>query len=136
MKKLYKIIILPYTLFFLYLMFFGFGRTQFESHIVRLIPVVSTYKFVEKSLLWSNFESLLINIVGNIVMFMPFGFLGWIFPKFNNLKTLIISFLSVLIVVEALQYFSRLGVFDVDDIMLNSLGVCVGFCMKRLFMGK
>ena len=64
-------------------------------------------------------------------MFVPFGFLGWVFPKFNDLKTLLISFLSVLIVVEALQYFTRMGVFDVDDIILNTVGVCVGFWLSR-----
>ena len=131
MKKLFNILILPYTLALLYLMFFGFGRTQFEDHIVRLFPLVSTFNFAEHSLLWSNLNSLLINVFGNFLMFVPFGFLGWTFPNLNNLKSILFSFLSVLIVVEALQYFSRRGVFDIDDIILNSLGVCFGFWLKR-----
>lgn len=132
MKKLYKILILPYTVFLLYLMFLGFGREQFDDNIVRMNPIFSTIRFAEHSLLWSNPESLLINIFGNILMFVPFGFLGWVFPKFNDLKALLISFLSVLIVVEALQYFTRMGVFDVDDIILNTIGVCAGFFLKKV----
>jgi glycopeptide antibiotics resistance protein len=60
-------------------------------------------------------------------MFIPFGFLGWIFPKFRNLKPLTFSFLSAIIIIETLQYFTRLGVFDVDDVISNTLGMWIGF---------
>ncbi|WP_348635911.1 hypothetical protein [Chryseobacterium scophthalmum] len=42
LKKFYKFIILPYTIFLLYLMFFGMGRLQYEDNIVRIKPIVST----------------------------------------------------------------------------------------------
>lgn len=133
LRKLYRFFIIPYTVFLLYLMFFGFGREPMEHHVVRLNPIFSTISFVEKNLLWNNWQNLAVNLIGNIVMFMPFGFLGWIFPKFNDFKRLLISFLSVLIVVEALQYFTRLGVFDIDDVLLNSVGVGLGFLLKGKF---
>ena len=38
-----------------------------------------------------------------------------------------ISLLSGIIIVEFLQYITRRGVFDIDDIVLNSLGVFIGF---------
>lgn len=124
LPKIYKITILPYTIFLLYLMFLGAGREQFSSNIVRLTPIVSTLNFLENTTSLSN---IFINIFGNIIMFIPFGFLGWIFPKLNQFQSLIINFLSGLIIIEALQYFTRLGVFDVDDLLLNSLGVWIGF---------
>lgn len=127
MKKLYRILILPYILLLLYFMFLGFGRTQMDDHIVRMEPLLSTQNFIQQKLLWSDWENITINLLGNIVMFIPFGFLGIAFPKYNQFKPLIIAFLSVLIAVEALQYFTRLGVFDVDDLLLNSLGVWIGF---------
>ena len=130
-KKSYKILLFPYTFFLLYLMFFGFGRTQMDDNIVRLQPIFSTISFIQNNLLWNRFLSIFINVFGNIIMFIPFGFLGWVFPKFQNFKELLFSFLSVLIIVEALQYFSRMGVFDVDDILLNSLGVWIGFLICR-----
>lgn len=129
-KKLYIITIIPYTVLLLYFMFLGFGRTPFSYNIVRLTPIVSTYYFVKETSHWYN---IFINIVGNVVMFAPFGFLGWIFPKFNEFKSLIITFLTVLIIVEALQYFTRLGVFDVDDILLNSMGVWLGFRLWKRY---
>ena len=127
-KKIYRIFILPYTIFLLYLMFLGFGREQHEANIVRLLPFVSTILFVQNTTSW---ESIIINLLGNIIMFIPFGFLGWLNGKYFSFKKLIVDFLSVLIIVEALQYLTRLGVFDIDDLALNSLGVWIGFQMRK-----
>ena len=129
-KKIYRIFILPYTIFLLYLMFLGFGREQHEANIVRLLPFVSTVFFVQNTTSW---ESIIINLLGNIIMFIPFGFLGWLNAKYFSFKKLIVDFLSALIIVEALQYLTRLGVFDIDDLALNSLGVWIGFQMRKLF---
>ena len=127
-KKIYRIFILPYTIFLLYLMFLGFGREQHEANIVRLLPLVSTILFVQNTTSW---ESIIINLLGNIIMFIPFGFLGWLNAKYFSFKKLIVDFLSVLIIVEALQYLTRLGVFDIDDLALNSIGVWIGFRMRK-----
>ena len=127
-KKIYCIFILPYTIFLLYLMFIGFGREQHEANIVRLLPFVSTVFFVQNTTSW---ESIIINLLGNIIMFIPFGFLGWLNAKYFSFKKLIVDFLSALIIVEALQYLTRLGVFDIDDLALNSLGVWIGFQMRK-----
>ena len=133
LKKFYKIIILPFTVFLLYLMFFGMGRMQFEDHIVRIKPIISTVWFIQDTISWFDIVKI---VLGNVVMFIPFGFLGWVFPKLNNLKSLIITFVSTIVIVEALQYFSRLGVFDVDDIILNTFGVFLGWKMKRILETK
>lgn len=127
-KKIYRIFIFPYTIFLLYLMFLGFGREQHEANIVRLLPFVSTILFVQNTTSWEN---IIINLFGNIIMFIPFGFLGWLNAKYFSFKKLIVDFLSVLIIVEALQYLTRLGVFDIDDLALNSLGVWIGFQMRK-----
>ena len=133
LKKFYKFIILPYTIFLLYLMFFGMGRFQNEDHIVRIKPIISTVWFIQETISWFDIIKI---VLGNVVMFIPFGFLGWIFPQLNNLKNLIITFVSTIVIVEALQYFSRLGVFDVDDVILNTFGVFLGWQMKRILETK
>ena len=127
-RKIYRIFIFPYTIFMLYLMFLGFGREQHEANIVRLLPFVSTILFVQNTTSW---ESIIINLFGNIIMFIPFGFLGWLNAKYFSFKKLIVDFLSALIIVEALQDLTRLGVFDIDDLALNSLGVWIGFQMRK-----
>jgi len=129
-RNFYKIAIPFYTAFLLYIMFFGFGRSQYEINIVRLLPMFSTFDFVKDAIGW---KTVLINILGNILMFAPFGFLGIIFQKLIDFKTLIINFLSAIILIESLQYFTRLGVFDIDDIILNTVGVAIGFSVYKFF---
>lgn len=133
LKKLYKILIPFYTLFLLYLMFFAFGRSQYDINIVRLIPMFSTVGFVKQTILW---KTIIINIFGNILIFVPFGFLGIVFPKLNNFWILILDFLFAIIIVESLQYFTRLGVFDIDDVILNTVGVAIGFWIYRKWASR
>ena len=133
LKKLYKILIPFYTLFLLYLMFFGFGRSQYDINIVRFIPMFSTVGFVKQTILW---KTIIINIFGNILIFVPFGFLGIVFPKLNNFWSLILDFLFAIIIIESLQYFTRLGVFDIDDVILNTVGVAIGFWIYRKWASR
>lgn len=114
-------------------MFLGFGREVMSINIVRLRPLMSTFDFVKNSLFLKN---IIINLGGNIGMFIPFGFLGWIFPKLNHYKNLILNFVFVITIVETLQYFTRLGVFDIDDILINTLGVSLGFLLKQVVENK
>jgi glycopeptide antibiotics resistance protein len=109
-------------------MFFGMGRLQYENHIIRIKPIISTVWFIQETISWFDIIKI---VLGNVIMFIPFGFLGWVFPQLNNLKRLIITFVSTIVIVEALQYFSRLGVFDVDDVILNTFGVFLGFLIRN-----
>ncbi|TZF99929.1 VanZ family protein (plasmid) [Chryseobacterium panacisoli] len=129
LKKIYKIVIVPYTLFLLYLMFLGMGRFQYEENLLTLEPVFSTIKFIQGP---NKMKDIVMIVLGNIIMFIPFGFLGWIFPDLKKLKPLIFSFISCIVIVEALQYFTRMGIFEVDDIILNTFGVYLGWEFCRI----
>lgn len=128
LKKFYKIIIVPYTLFLLYLMFFGMGRRQMDENLLTVEPILSTINFIKGCISWKDAFMI---VAGNIVMFAPFGFLGWLFPRLNHLQDLLFAFVSAITIVEGLQYFSRMGIFEVDDILLNTFGVFLGFLIKR-----
>lgn len=129
LKKFYKFIILPYTIFLLYLMFFGMGRFQYDENVIRIEPLFSTLSYIENTIRWRDIIRV---VLGNVVMFIPFGFLGWAFPQIKDLKSTLITFVSAIVIVEALQYFSRLGIFEVDDVVLNTFGVYLGWQIKRL----
>lgn len=87
-KKFYKIIIIPYTLFLLYLMFLGMGRFRYEDHLITVEPVFSTIKFIRGTSDWKNMVTI---VLGNVVMFIPFGFLGWFSPRLQQVKPLIFT---------------------------------------------
>ncbi|MET3538490.1 VanZ family protein [Chryseobacterium limigenitum] len=133
LKKIYKIIIVPYTLFLLYLMFLGMGRFQYDENVVRIKPILSTIEFIEGTIRW---EDIIRIVLGNVVMFIPFGFLGWIFPELKNLKNLLFSFMSAIVIVEALQYFTRMGICEIDDVILNTFGVYLGFLICGFLENK
>ncbi|KQT23930.1 teicoplanin resistance protein VanZ [Chryseobacterium sp. Leaf405] len=133
LKKFYKIVIVPYTLFLLYLMFLGMGRIQYDDNLLTIKPIVSTINFIQGTISWWD---IIVIVVGNVVMFIPFGFLGWLSPKLNELKSLLFTFISSITMVECLQYFSRMGIFEVDDIILNTFGVFLGFLMKRFIENR
>jgi glycopeptide antibiotics resistance protein len=129
LKKIYKLIIIPYTVFLLYLMFLGMGRTQYDDNLIRVEPILATLSFIENTIRWSDIIKI---VLGNVVMFIPFGFLGWVFPKFNDLKNNLFVFISAITIVEALQYFSRMGIFEIDDIILNTFGVFLGWQIRKM----
>ena len=70
-------------------------------------------------------------LVGNIIMFIPFGFfLPFVVEKLNRKKALIIS-LVVPLVVESLQLFVSRS-FDIDDLICNFLGIIIGFIIAGM----
>lgn len=79
-----------------------------------------------------SFEVCFLNIYGNILAFMPFGFLFPLISVKNKfLKTF---FLGVVLsaFIEIMQYITNLGILDVDDILLNGIGVFLGFVSLKL----
>jgi len=79
-----------------------------------------------------SFEVYFYNIYGNILAFMPIGFLlPMIYKKIKFWNITIIGFLISLII-EITQYISYLGTFDVDDLLLNTIGVAIGYGINKL----
>lgn len=80
--------------------------------------------YIDYSYMLNSFE----NLVGNVVVFIPFGFLlpyVWQWGR-NFLVMLLNAFLFVL-GIEVFQLFSAFGAFDVDDILLNCFGAVLGY---------
>ena len=71
-------------------------------------------------------------IILNTVMFIPFGFL---LPMINTAerRTYMIFLLSLelSLIIEVVQLFSRVGSFDVDDLILNTMGGLIGYWAYR-----
>lgn len=77
-----------------------------------------------------GFTSFMINIVGNVVAFVPFGFiLPAISPR--NRKFLNIALLSfeLTLSIEIMQLILQVGTFDVDDIFMNLMGGMIGYIL-------
>ena len=71
------------------------------------------------------------NIIGNIIMFIPFGFFTSYYLKLNKKSIIFYLTLVVSIVIELIQL--KIGrAFDVDDIILNMAGSLIGYFVYRL----
>jgi glycopeptide antibiotics resistance protein len=68
------------------------------------------------------------NIAANTVCFIPFGFLLPL-VSLKKIGVILTTLWGMLfsIVIEFLQYAFALGLFDVDDILLNPVGVLLGY---------
>lgn len=81
-----------------------------------------------------SFSVAFMNILGNIIPFIPMGFLiPMAFPSHRNIiKTMISCFLLILSV-EILQLILFLGSFDIDDVILNLLSCFIGFILFKAY---
>jgi glycopeptide antibiotics resistance protein len=74
------------------------------------------------------------NLVGNVVVFVPFGFLlPYIQEKSRKLPVLVLNAFLFVLGIEVFQLFSAFGAFDVDDILLNCFGAVLGWILYRFW---
>lgn len=102
---------------------------------VNLIPFVTIRRFWR--LLYSQHSHLVklgvVNLVGNVAMFVPLGFLlpGSI-PRLAGFWRTFLTAGLLICAVEILQMLLLVGSCDVDDLILNLAGVSIGYGMYRL----
>ena len=85
---------------------------------------------------WNNYsKSYWRNIILNILMFVPFGFLLPLFSdRFKKFYwTLGLSFLFTF-GIESTQYITKRGIFEVDDIMNNWIGALIGYSLVMFLL--
>lgn len=79
----------------------------------------------------------IVNLVGNVVMFVP---LGWFLPAvWGKMRSFYLTFsaaAAAICLVEAGQYLTALGSCDIDDLILNLLGVILGYGIWKVTYRK
>lgn len=141
MKKLlykcYPALINVYTVWMLYLLFFASFR--YSENVIfkpRTIPFETITECVVNLINYNNLDFFK-NIFGNILLFMPYGFLGVLYPKINQFKWFVFTFFITINIIEFSQYYFQRGFADIDDIILNTFGAMIGFFIyKRFFFIK
>lgn len=124
------ILFIIYVAFLFYFLFFSenYGRTNTaRGYRYNLIPFTEIKRYIiyHRSF---KLSQIVINLLGNIVAFMPMGFF---FSCFFNRKVFTVIICGALssVLVELIQLITMVGSFDVDDIILNTLGVILGCIM-------
>ena len=121
-KHIGVMLFLLYVLLLVYFLFFfeEYGRVAAEERVYRynLIPFLEIRRF------WIYREQL------GVIGFIPYGFiLPVIAHKCRSGFFIILSGFSLSLVVEVVQLVTKVGCFDVDDLILNTLGAAIGYGM-------
>lgn len=129
-----KILAVVYWASLIYLLFFAFYRTGTNTEI-NLIPFKSISELTYNIFVIGNdWKHWVLNIFGNIVVFIP------VVPSLKVLSERKFSFLGAFVIaiflpalIEILQYLFQIGSADIDDIILNFIGIMLGYI---LFYGR
>ncbi len=82
-----------------------------------------------------NLDIRITNLAGNIIGFVPFGFmLPILMKRFKNFRFNIIATFTLSLTYEIIQLLFRYGTFDIDDLILNSLGGVLGYISFRIII--
>lgn len=120
-----------YMCLLMYVVFFAetMGRAEVASgykYNLTLFQEINRYlKYLGR---WDSIGRIaFFNIVGNVLIFVPFGLFLPILTKggMNVIFTTIVGFATSL-AIEFTQLMSHVGCFDVDDLMLNTIGAFLG----------
>lgn len=86
--------------------------------------------YIDYSYKLNSFE----NLAGNIVVFVPFGFLfPYVISRGRNFFIMLLHAFLLVLGIEVFQLFSAFGAFDVDDILLNCFGAVLGYMAYLVF---
>ena len=129
------VLFLVYMIALSYFLFFSekYGRvTGTEEYRYNLIPLNEIKRFIKYHEIL-GYKSLIINIAGNILAFAPFGFfMPIVSPQDNRVLRVVVTGCCFSLLIEMLQLVFKIGIFDVDDILLNTIGVTVGYMGFRI----
>jgi glycopeptide antibiotics resistance protein len=139
LNKAIYVMLLLYLFFLMTVSFWGINKYTLRlgsynevSHNLIPFGTIRTYIFNFHSY---NFDTWFYNTFGVLLVFIPLGFLlPVIFVNIRSLRNIILTSVCVSIFIEAMQYIATLGVFDIDDIILNSLGTVLGFLLYKIFL--
>lgn len=89
-----------------------------------LVPfkTILLYLLLEKRLMIAG-----VNLVGNVVLLMPIGFLIPFACRNMTWKKSFALAVAAGFAIEGMQAVLRVGIFDIDDVILNGLGFILGY---------
>ena len=128
LRILGKILFSLYIVFIIYFLIFSewYGRTgtssEYRYNLVLFKEIKRFWLYKEQL----GYPAMLTNIVGNVLIFVPFGFFGSMAGRRRGLFRVTFQSFLLSLGVETFQLFTRVGSFDVDDLFLNTLGGCLG----------
>ena len=95
---------------------------DYHYNLTPFLEVKRFWEYREQLGMWSW-----INLLGNVLIFVPFGFFEALTSRRRNFFGTVLDGFLLSLLVEVFQLVSKVGRFDVDDLILNTSGVVIGY---------
>ena len=121
-----KVLFILYVGFLIYFLFLAewYGRTEIsEEYRYNLELFKEIRRFITYREQLGTFV-VAANLLGNILIFVPYGFFV---SMAGRTRGFFKTFFFSMFLVETVQLVTRVGSFDVDDILLNTIGGVLGY---------
>jgi len=73
-----------------------------------------------------GFFAMFTNLFGNVLIFVPFGFFLPMASRYRSFFSTLYAGFGVSLCIEVFQFVTKVGSFDVDDLLLNTIGGILG----------
>ena len=126
------VLLILYFLVLVYVCFISeaYGRAELsDTYHYNLIPFKEIARFyIYRDVVGG--KAFVLNLFGNVIAFMPFGlFIPILFSRKRHLKSILRMTFLLSMGIEIIQLLTRTGSFDVDDLILNTLGGVLGYLL-------
>ena len=130
---------IAYLLLLGYAVFFssGFGREEHADYRYNLTLFQEIGRYYNFGMRTGSWRLFWWNVVGNVCVFVPFGaFLPALFTKCQKFFSVLLFTVELSFVVEIIQLITKIGSFDVDDLLLNTIGGILGYFVYKIMASK
>jgi glycopeptide antibiotics resistance protein len=119
----FKVLLVIYTIGLIVLLFFRPHNQIYND--INLIPFSTISNFLKGEI---RLLIIFYNLAANIALFIPYGIFLMIKKEIFSTSNIFLAISPVIIIlsIETLQYITKRGIFDIDDIILNLFGIVVG----------
>lgn len=136
-RMLGRVLFVLYMFFLLYFLIFSdwYGRTNISrEYRYNLVLFKEIRRFIEYREELGTF-AVFTNLFGNILIFMPYGFFISMASRSRGFFMVLFYSFGLSLCVETFQILTKVGSFDVDDLLLNTLGGVLGYILFSICNG-
>ncbi|MBR3840985.1 MAG: VanZ family protein [Erysipelotrichales bacterium] len=109
----------------------GYSYAEVLELNLNLVPFKTIMLYINILLNPANLyllEVAVVNLVGNLIVFIPLGlFLPLFWKRCHSFAWTMFYAVMTIVTVEVLQLFTLRGSCDIDDLILNVIGVSIGY---------
>lgn len=127
-----SLLFIIYISFMIYVLFISPYYNRAPGRVgYNLVPFKTILHYII-NFRYYTLENALTNLLGNIVVFIPLGFfLPIIFRLLRRASKTIMLVLILSLAAETTQRLLAVGSFDIDDIILNTMGGIIGYLVFK-----